>query len=63
MSPLALLLRRFAYAYATQEQFRRHSAAHSSPELMFPRSTNLSGTFMLGIAMNASPSPPHGGSA
>lgn len=52
-SPVALLLR-LTCAYATQEQLRAHSAAHSSM-LLFRTCTNPSGTFMAGNAKKPSP--------
>ena len=48
------LIRRSAYAYATQEQFRRHSAAHSS-RFLLPTRRNPSGDFVPGMARKPSP--------
>uniref|UniRef100_A0A0E0B665 Uncharacterized protein n=1 Tax=Oryza glumipatula TaxID=40148 RepID=A0A0E0B665_9ORYZ len=41
-------------AYATQEQLRRHAAAHS-PAFMFPTSAYPSGSFVSGNSANPSP--------
>lgn len=50
---------KLAYEYATQEQLRRHSAAHPS-SVLFATSAKPSGGFIPGNAKNPAPAPvPH----